>query len=88
MDTMSAVRCFQAIGQAHRLEMFRQLAKAGDSFVIEYADSKKINSCRFSGFVRGKRLKFYPRPNGDCEVVYVEFVQEWVEKYKKNGVQQ
>ena len=31
MDTMAAVRCFQAIGQAHRLEMFRQLAKAGDT---------------------------------------------------------
>lgn len=31
MDAMAAVRCFQAIGQAHRLEMFRQLAKVGDA---------------------------------------------------------
>jgi ArsR family transcriptional regulator len=30
MDTVTAVRCFQAIGQAHRLEMFQQLAQAGD----------------------------------------------------------
>ena len=30
MDTVSAVRCFQAIGQAHRLQMFQQLARAGD----------------------------------------------------------
>ena len=31
MDTITAVRCFQAIGQTHRLEMFRQLAQAGDA---------------------------------------------------------
>jgi DNA-binding transcriptional ArsR family regulator len=31
MDTPTAVRCFQAIGQAHRLEMFQHLAQAGDS---------------------------------------------------------
>jgi ArsR family transcriptional regulator len=30
MDTITAVRCFQAIGQTHRLEMFRELAKAGE----------------------------------------------------------
>lgn len=30
MDTVSAVRCFQAIGQTHRLEAFQQLAQAGD----------------------------------------------------------
>ena len=30
MDTDIAVRCFQAIGQTHRLEMFQELAKAGD----------------------------------------------------------
>jgi DNA-binding transcriptional ArsR family regulator len=31
METMAAVRCFQAIGQTHRLKMFRELAKAGDT---------------------------------------------------------
>jgi ArsR family transcriptional regulator len=30
MNTDIAVRCFQAIGQTHRLEMFQQLAQAGD----------------------------------------------------------
>ena len=30
MDTDIAVRCFQAIGQTHRLEMFQELARAGD----------------------------------------------------------
>ena len=30
MNTDIAVRCFQAIGQIHRLEMFQQLAQVGD----------------------------------------------------------
>ncbi|MHA1170256.1 MAG: hypothetical protein ACTSRU_20710 [Candidatus Hodarchaeales archaeon] len=35
----------------------------------------------------GKKLKFYPRPDRSCEVVFVKFVQEWVDKYYSKSKQ-
>ena len=64
-----------------------ELVKKGDSFVLNKPTEKKRNSCRFSGMQQGKRLKIYSRPNGDYDVVFVEFVQEWYDKYKSNVVQ-
>ena len=63
---------------------WEKLRNIGDSFVIEKCDKKKKASCRFSARTRGMILKFFPRPNGDCEVVYSGFDQDMVDKYKNN----
>lgn len=44
MQTESAIRCFQAIGQTHRLSMFRLLARAGEvgQLAGELADALDI----------------------------------------------